>query len=78
MSKKGKFKELFKIGSAIAKPFIPPAGGSVLDAVNDHLNPAIGKGTDVEKALQTLAEDNDEQSQAILALHERVKRLEGR
>jgi hypothetical protein len=77
-NKKSKFREILKIGSAVAKPFVPGSVGSILDAVNGHLDPKTGKGTDVEKALQTLAEDNDAQSEAILALHERVKKLEAK
>jgi hypothetical protein len=79
MSKFGKFKEIFGIGSAIAKPFVPGAAGSILDAVTKGLdstgNPASGKTAD---AIKQLAADNDEQTQAILALHERIKILEAK
>lgn len=83
MSKKDKFREIFKIGSAVAKPFVPGAVGSVLEGVNEALEK---RGpTNAEPALKLIAKVNDEQTadieeltQAILALHERVKRLEAK
>lgn len=79
MSKFGKFKDIFKVGSAIAKPFVPGAAGSILDAVTKGLestgNTASSTSAD---AIKQLAADNDEQTQAILALHERIKILESK
>ena len=76
MSKLDKFRDILKIGSAIGKPFIPPQVGSILDEVNkglaDDSDPANAK------AITDLANDNDQQTAAILALHERVKRLEAK
>jgi hypothetical protein len=77
MSKFSKFKEILAIGSAVAKPFVPGQVGSVLDAVNGHLNKG-GINGPLPDALKNLAADNDEQTQAILALHERVKVLEAK
>lgn len=76
MSKFDKFKEIFKVGSAVSRPFVPGGVGSILDAVNKGLadkdDPANAQ------AITDLARDNDEQTQAILALHERVKALEAK
>lgn len=74
-----KFKDIFKIGAAVAKPFVPGAAGSVLDAVTKGLdtqgNPASGKTVEV---IKQIAADNDEQTRAILALHERNEDQERR
>lgn len=71
-----KFSKIFKIGAGIAKPFVPGIAGSALDVVSnsiaDHGDPKN------EGALKALAADNDEQTAAILALHERVEALENR
>lgn len=79
MSKFNKFKDILAIGSAVAKPFVPGGVGSVLDAVNKTLhtegNPASGKIAD---SLKQLAADNDEQTAAILTLHERLKAVEAK
>lgn len=78
MSKLDKFKEIFGIASTIAKPFVPGAAGSILDVVGNSLH-----GSESEKdvpgvvdSLKHLAEDNDAQTQAILALNARLKVLE--
>lgn len=73
MSKLGKFKEIFAIGSAAAaKPFVPGAAGSVLDAVTKGI---ADKGDPKnEQVLKDMAAHNDEQDRAILALHERLKK----
>lgn len=65
-----------KIGTSVGKVFLPGGVGKVLDVVNE----SIGDKNDPqnEGALKVLAEVNDEQTEAILALHERVKKLEGR
>jgi hypothetical protein len=76
MSKFGKFKEILAIGSAVAKPFVPGGVGSVLDAVNKGINDK--KDPLNVEVLRKLAADNDEQTAAILALHERVKKLEAK
>lgn len=79
MSKLDKFKSIFDAAAAIAKPFVPGAAGTALDAVTTALN---GHPQEPSKpsadAIKQLAADNDEQTAAILALHERVKRLEER
>lgn len=77
MSKFGKFKDILAIGSEVAKPFVPGGVGKVLDAVNGHLNKGGASPASAE-SLKQIAADNDEQTQAILALHERVKALEAK
>lgn len=72
-----KFKDILAIGSAVAKPFVPGVAGSVLDAVNNHLSKG-GASDASAAAAKAIAADNDEQTRAILALHERVKVLEKR
>ena len=72
-----KFREIFAIAAPIAKPFVPGAAGSVLDAINKGLNNGGASNASAE-ALRKLAADNDEQTQAIIALHERVKALEAK
>jgi hypothetical protein len=75
MSKLGKFKDILAIGSAVGKPFLPGAAGSILDAVNGHLS--MGGASDASKAsAQQLAADNDEQTAAIIRLHERQLQTE--
>lgn len=76
MSKFDSILKAVKIGSGVAKVFVPGAAGSVLDAVNKGLDNASDPAT--AELLKTIAKDNDEQTQAILALHERVKKLEGK
>jgi hypothetical protein len=76
MGKLDKFREIFKVGVAVSKPFIPPTIGSVLDVVSKSVNDKDDPAN--EKALEALARDNDAQTAAILALHERVKKLEGK
>lgn len=76
MSKFSKFKDIFKIGSGVAKVFVPGGVGKVLDVVNAGLNDDNDPAN--TESLKALAADNDEQTQAILALHERVKALEAR
>lgn len=67
---------IVKIGTGIGKVFVPGAVGSVLDAVNKSI--ANDEDPANEEALKTLGSVNDEQTQAILALHERVKALEAK
>ncbi len=76
MSKFENVLKAVKIGSGVAKVFVPGAAGSVLDAVNKGLEKADDPAT--AELLKTIAKDNDEQTQAILALHERVKKLESK
>lgn len=74
MSKFNRFKEILAIGSAVAKPFVPGGVNSILDAVNKGI---ADKGDpNNEAVLKTLAEVNDQQTEAILRLHERIKRIE--
>jgi len=77
MSKLSKFKDILGIATAVAKPFVPGAAGSVLEAVNGHLNKG-GLSGELPEAIKRLGEDNDEQTQAILALHERNEDQERR
>jgi hypothetical protein len=72
-----KLKDIFKvvkIGAGIAQPFVPGAVGTALDVVTKNLPDS--KDPQNTQSLLTLAEQNDEQTAAILALHERVKILE--
>lgn len=72
-----KFKEILAIATPIAKPFIPGGAGTVLDQVNQVLKPG-NASPDATKAIQALASRvdayNDQQDQAILSLHERLKK----
>lgn len=74
-----KFSNIFKIASQVAKPFVPGAAGLVLSEVTDRLNSdgnqAFGKTPD---AIKTLAADNDEQTQAILAMGHIIDDLQAR
>jgi hypothetical protein len=76
MSKFGKLKEILSIGSAVAKPFVPGAAGSILEQVSGALNKE--HSTDAAEAVSKLAakvdEYNAEQDAAIVALHERLKK----
>jgi len=71
-----KFKDIFKVASGIAKPFVPGIGGSILDVVNssieNHNDPGNSEG------LKALAENDHEQDQAILAIHARQNDLDAR
>lgn len=72
-----KFKEIFGMVEPLAKPFIPGGVGTILDQVNQVLKPG-NASPDATKAIQELAARvdsyNDQQDQAILALHERLKK----
>jgi hypothetical protein len=83
MSKFDKITKIIKIGSGVAKPFVPGSIGDLLDVVNkglaDETDPAN------EKVLKEMAKVNDAQTEAIIAistrqdaLEARVKKLEGR
>ncbi len=76
MSKFDKFKDIFAMVEPLAKPFVPGGVGSVLDKVNAGLNSASQGGT--SDAIKHLAEDNDQQTQAILALTQVVADLKDR
>lgn len=83
MSKFDSILKAVKIGSGVAKVFVPGAVGKVLDEVNKGLEDKNDPAN--EAAIKALANkvveleaDNNEQTQAILALHERVKRLENK
>lgn len=72
-----KLKDIFKaikIGTSVGSMVAPGGVGKILDVVNKSI--ADKEDPNNETALKTLAEVNDEQTQAILALHERVKKLE--
>jgi hypothetical protein len=74
-----KKRDIFKavtIGVDVGKLFVPGAAGKVLDVVSksiaDKNDPTNAEG------LKAVAEVNDQQTEAILALHERVRKLEGK
>lgn len=74
-----KLKEIFKavkIGTSIGSMVLPGGVGKILDVVNKSIEDKNDPNN--EEALKALAEVNDEQSQAILALHERLEKLEGK
>lgn len=78
-----KFRDILKIGTGIGKQFAPGAVGSILDVVNKGLNDKNDPAN--EEAIKALAVDNDSQNEqinsmtaAILALHERIKKLESK
>ena len=72
-----------KIGTEVGKVFVPGGAGKILDVVNksidDNDDPA---NADALKALAAVNKEQSEQiaelTQAVLALHERVKKLEGK
>lgn len=75
----GKLKDILKaikIGTSVGKAVLPGGAGKVLDVVSKSIADPNDPGN--EAALTALAETNDQQTEAILALHERVKKLEGR
>lgn len=70
-----KFKDIFAMASAVARPFVPSVGGSILDEVNktlQHSQPDYGA------AITALAKENEEQTKAIQALGVYAKSLEAR
>jgi hypothetical protein len=75
MSKFGKFKEILGVASVIAKPFLPGAAGSILSQVNGVVNDPHQTSDDAVKVLAAKVDEyNNEQDQAILAIHERLKK----
>lgn len=68
--------KVVKIGTSVGKVVAPGGVGGVLDAVNRSIDneddPSNAEG------LRAVAEVNDEQTQAILALHERLKNAENK
>lgn len=72
----GKLKEIFKIGSGVAKIFVPGSVGSVLDVVNKSLSDKDDPAN--ADAIKALAGHIEELTQAVLVLHERVKKLESK
>lgn len=70
----GKFARILKMGSGIAKPFIPGGASSILDIVNQSIDDKGDEGN--TKGLKALAEEVEEMSQAILVLNSRLERLE--
>lgn len=71
-----KIKDIIKMGTGIGKVFLPGAAGSVLDAVNKSISDTSDPAN--VNALRELARVNDEQSAAILVLHERITKLEAK
>ena len=72
-----KFKDIFGVASKIAKPFVPGGAGSILEKVNEGLNGGNSSNSSVTaiKELATRVDEyNDQQDQAIIALHERLKK----
>lgn len=72
-----------KIGTSVGSVVLPGGVGKILDAVNKSIDDKDDPNN--ETALKALAEENSRQSseikeltEAVLALHERVKKLEGR
>jgi hypothetical protein len=75
MGKFDKFKDILKIATPIAKPFVPGAAGTILDQVNGILNDPKQPNEDAVKALAARVDEyNNEQDKAILALHDRLKK----
>ncbi len=78
MSKFSDILKGVKIGAAVAKPFVPGGVGSILDTVTNTLGSHPGgeecSCTNCQAALKKLAADNDEQTQAIFALHQRLQK----
>lgn len=68
--------KIVKVGTAVGKVFVPPAVGKVLDIVTNSIQNDEDPAN--EEALIALAKINDEQTEAILALHARVAKLEGK
>lgn len=70
-----------KVGTEIGKIFVPGGVGKILDVVNRSIKDAADPDNHV--ALKALAKVNAEQTgqiaeltQAVLALHERLKKVE--
>ena len=66
--------KVVKIGAGVGSAIAPGAVGSVLSKVTESIDDPEDKHN--EEGLKTVAQMDDEQNQAILALHERVKKLE--
>lgn len=77
MSKFGKFKDILAISSTFAKPFVPGSVGKVLDVVNGQLEKG-GSSPASAEAIKQLGADNDDQTEAIIALHQRNEDQERR
>jgi hypothetical protein len=75
VGKLDKFKQIFAAAEPLAKPFVPGGVGNVLDVVNGALNKGAPSPASAD-AIKQLAVDNDQQTQAILALHARLKAAE--
>lgn len=71
MNKIDKIKTILNIGTAVAKPFVPGAAGSILDAVTKSINDA-NDPQNVE-GLKALAHRVDELEAAVLAIAEKIK-----
>lgn len=72
-----------KIGTSVGSVVAPGGVGKILDAVNKSIDDKDDPNN--EAALKTLAEVNERQTgeineltSAVLALHERLKKLEGK
>ena len=75
-----KFKEIFNVAAPIAGAFLPGGANSALAGVTAALNnhPTATASPASTEALKALAADNDEQTKAIVATFEYVKKLEAR
>lgn len=71
-----KFEKILKIGSTVARPFIPGGVGTILDVVTANIEDKSDLTNN--EGLKTVAGNVDDLAQAILALHERVKVLEAK
>lgn len=75
-----KIKDIFKavkIGTSIGSVVLPGGVGKVLDVVTKSIDEK-DTSTSLADALKEMAAINDQQTEAILALHERVKKLEAK
>ena len=77
--KTDKLKEILKwvkIGTGVAKVVVPGGAGNILDIINKNI--ADDSDPTNEGSLKVLAEVNDQQTEAILALHKRISALEAK
>lgn len=75
--------KIVRVGVAASKPILPGSVGSVLQAVTDNLSDDSDPKNEgglraVAKEVDKLRQDNVALTEAILALHERLERLEGK
>ena len=72
--KKPDLSDILHIGLGIGKALAPGSVGSILDVVSDGIDDKNDPAN--EGALKNLAETDDAQNKAILAMHERLKKVE--